>query len=152
MAATKSRHVGSVILLCYAGIVAGEEYHRLHQIPVKNRDPYAAPMVTPGGMVLELPKMIAASDVLTIVNRDDSGLSFELTTFGRDRHQCTIEGLAPPESEGVYVFRENDVILRLTVLGVDQIRIEPVGRGYRSQCDALGTIDSATYTRAPASE
>jgi hypothetical protein len=76
MAATKSRHAGSVI--------------------VKSRDPYAAPRLTPGGMVLELPKMLAASDVLTIVNRDDSGLSFELTTFGRDRHQCTIEGLAPP--------------------------------------------------------
>jgi hypothetical protein len=151
MAAINSRHAASVILLCYAGIAAAEEYHRLHQIPTRNRDPYGVPMVTPGGMILELPKMVAATDVLTIVNRDDSGLTFELTTVGRDRDQCTIEGLAPPESEGVYVFSENEVILRLTVLGVDRIRIEPVGKGYRSQCDALGTIDSATYTRAAVS-
>jgi hypothetical protein len=84
---------------------------------VKNRDPYAAPMLTPWrARSRDLPR--------------------------RNRRACTCSG---------YVFRENDIILRLTVLGVDQIRIEPVGRGYRSQCDALGTIDSATYTRAPAS-
>lgn len=151
MAAISSRRAASVILLCYAGIVAAEEYHRLHQIPVKNRDPYGVPMVTPGGMVLELPKMVAATDVLAIVNRDDSGLTFELTTFGRDRHRCIIEGRASPESEGVYVFSEDEVILRLTVLSGDRIRVEPVGAGYRSQCDALGTVDAAIYTRAAAS-
>ncbi len=146
------RHAAGVILLCYAGSAAAEEFHRLHQIPTKNRDPYGVPMVTPGGMILELPKMVAATDVLTIVNRDDSGLSFELTTFGRDRHQCTIKGLARPKSESVYVFSENGVILRLEMQGVDRIRIEPVGEGYRSHCDALGTIEAATYTRSTASE
>jgi len=124
-----------------------ERYERPHQIPTKPApDDPAHKMVTPGGMVLELPKMVAATDTLTMSGRDASTFCFELVTFSRNRSRCEIRGVARDDGQGILVFREGDAMLRLEPLSRDEIKIEPVGDGYRRYCESGGRIDAAVYT------
>lgn len=119
-----------------------EQYQRVHQIPTTNHE--NLPMVTPGGMILEVPKMVAATDVLTVIGRDESALCFRLVTFGPNHHQCELFGVARSESGPVYAFRDEGSAIRLTILNADQIRVEPMGATDRRKC----VIEAATYTRA----
>lgn len=122
-----------------------EPYYRLHQIPTKGD--HTLPMVTPGGMILEHPKMVAATDVLTIVKRDASALCFRLVTFWKNRHQCQLAGVARLKSAPTFVFSEGGAVVRFTILNDDEIKVEPHGDGYRSRCESLGVIQPATYSR-----
>jgi hypothetical protein len=105
-------------------------------------------MITPGGMILETPQMIAARDSLTIVASSSSALCFEVVTFSRNRDRCEISGSAVIEAPNDYVFREGEVALRLVQLGSGEIRVQPIGAGYRKRCAASGRIDDAIYTSA----
>jgi hypothetical protein len=128
-------------------VAAPSRYDRLHQIPtVAARDDISHRMVTPGGMMLDLPKMVAATDVLTIVARDEGAMCFGLLTFSRDRHRCELTGVARSVSDDTFLFREGDVAVRFTFLGDDQVRVEPIGTEYRNQCESLGKIEPAIYT------
>ena len=103
-------------------------------------------MVTPGGMVLDAPKMVAATDVLTLVARTPNALCFSLRTFARDRHTCELRGLARKESGRAYLFSDNGAVVRFTFIAENQVRVEPVGNGYRSRCEPAGKIERAIYT------
>jgi hypothetical protein len=132
------------------GVQSGElvQYGRLHQIPTAAAaDDPVHRMITPGGMILDQPKMVAATDVLTIASRDQSAMCFGLVTFARDRHRCDVTGLARAESSNTYVFREGDVAVRFTFLSADQVRVEPIGDGYRVGCQSHGRIEPAIYMR-----
>ncbi len=130
-----------------ATLQAPVRYSRLHQIPtVAPRDDISHKIVTPGGMVLDAPKMVAATDVLTIVARDSDTLCFGLLTFARERHTCEITGVARKESEGTYLFHDDAAVVRFTFDGEDQVSVEPVGTGYQSRCKPSGKIDTAIYT------
>lgn len=121
-------------------------YTRPHQIPtVAPPDDVSHKVVTPGGMVLSTPKMVAAADVLTIVARDPDVVCFSLLTFARDRHRCELTGVALQASDGSYVFREDEVALRLTFVGEDKANVEPIGTGYRDRCEPSGKIERAIY-------
>lgn len=121
-------------------------YSRLHQIPtVASRDDVSHKIVTPGGMVLDTPKMVAATDVLTIVARDPDAMCFRLLTFARDRHRCEVTGVARRHSEGAYLFRNDNIVVRFTFIDEHQVNVEPVGTGYRSRCEPSGEIERAIY-------
>jgi hypothetical protein len=127
-------------------LAAPIRFTRLHQIPtVAPRDDISHKMVTPGGMVLDTPKMVAATDVLTLVAREPNALCFSLRTFARDRHTCELRGLARKESGSTYLFSDNTAIVRLTFIAEDQVRVEPVGTGYRTRCEPSGKIEPAIY-------
>jgi hypothetical protein len=122
-------------------------FSRLHQIPTAARpDDITHKVVTPGGMILDTPKMVAATDVLTLVAREANALCFELRTFARDRHTCELEGLARKEEGTTYLFSDDGAVVRLTFMTEDQVRVEPVGTGYRTRCEPSGKIETATYT------
>lgn len=122
-------------------------FSRLHQVPTTAaRDDVTHTIVTPGGMVLKTPKMVAATDVLTITARDPDAMCFRLLTFARDRHTCKLTGVAPRHSEGVYLFRSDNVVVRFTFIDEHHVNVEPVGTGYRSRCEPSGEIEPATYT------
>ncbi|WP_218042863.1 hypothetical protein [Steroidobacter gossypii] len=97
-------------------------------------------------MVLSSPKMVAATDVLTIAARDTNLMCFHLLTFARERHRCEIQGIARKEKDGAYVFRENLVVLRFEFVAEDQVSVEPLGNGYRARCEPSGKIERAIYT------
>ncbi len=121
-------------------------YTRLHQIPtVAPRDDVTHKVVTPGGMILDTPKMVAATDVLTVLARDSNVLCFSLLTFGRDRHTCELAGVAFRESEGAYLYRQDDAAVRFTFSGDDQVNVDPIGTSYRRRCEPSGKIEPATY-------
>lgn len=123
-------------------------YERLHQIPTTAaHEDVAHKIITPGGMVLSTPNMVAATDVLTIVGRDESVLCFELVTIGRERNQCALSGQARSEGRGTFVFRERETAVRFMFSNDDQVSVEPIGKGYREHCEAAGEIQSAIYKR-----
>lgn len=125
-----------------------ERYERLHQIPTTAaHEDVTHKVITPGGMVLSTPNMVAATDVLTIVARDESALCFELLTLGRERDECAISGQARSEGRGTFVFRERDTAVRFTFSNDDQVSVEPIGNGYREHCESAGEIQSAMYKR-----
>lgn len=148
--ARDSTHVGACPISATAVPV---RYTRLHQIPTAApRDDVSHKVVTPGGMILDTPKMVAATDVLTITGRDSNVLCFDLLTFARDRHTCKVTGVARKESGHTYLFRDDSVVVRFTFVEGDQIRVEPVGVGDRSRCEESGEIARATYTLSPAAD
>jgi hypothetical protein len=125
-------------------------YERLHQIPTDPEpDDPTHKMVTPGGMILETPHMRAATDSVTIVARDSTALCFELVTFWRNHSRCEIRGMARSAGREDYVFREDEVALRLLPLAPDRIRVEPMGEGYRKRCEPSGRVEAAIYTLRP---
>lgn len=97
-------------------------------------------------MILDTPKMVAATDVLTIVARDPETLCFELLTFARERHKCELSGVARKESDSAYLYRDGDASVRFTFLDQDRVSVEPVGAGYRTRCEQSGKIERAIYT------
>jgi hypothetical protein len=120
-------------------------YERLHQIPTKAApDDPTHKIVTPGGMILETPRMVAATDTLTIIARDSSALCFELITFSRNRSRCHMSGVARAEELGT--FQEHELSLRMVLLTPEQIRVEPLADAYRKHCEKSGRVDSAIYT------
>lgn len=121
------------------------QFHREHQIPTT--DEYHVPVVTPGGMVLQVPKMILAVDVLTIIWRSESELCFGLVAVGQDRNECHVQGVARIGSDGTFGFRDDEVALRLTLLSPDQIRVERTEKAPRKACESLRDLEPATYTR-----
>lgn len=122
-------------------------YSRLHQIPTTAPDhDVSHTIVTPGGMVLHSPNMVAATDVLTVVARDPDAMCFHLITLAKEWRRCEIEGVASKESQGSYLFRDDSIAIRLTFIGDDQVKVVPIGTTYRSRCEASGSIESATYT------
>lgn len=128
-------------------LAAPVRYHRLHQIPTEpEEDDVTHHVVTPGGMVLATPEMVAATDILTIVARDQDAVCFGLLTFARDHHMCALTGVARSESGDTFLFREGDAAVRFTFLDGDQVRVEPVGKGYRNRCEPLGKIEPTIYT------
>ena len=128
-------------------------YERLHQIPINPaHDDITHKVVTPGGMVLDTPKMVAVRDVLTIAARDHTAVCFNLLTYARDRHMCKVSGVGRSESGDAYVFREDEMVVRLTFLDSDQVRVEPVGTEVRKQCEGSGKIERAVYKRRPSTE
>lgn len=129
-----------------AAMTAPARYTRLHQIPtVAPPDDISHKVVTPGGMVLDTPKMVAATDVLTIVARDPDVVCFSLLTFARDRHKCELTGVARKASASTYVFHADEAALRLTFVGKDRVDVEPIGTGYRARCERSGEIERASY-------
>lgn len=125
---------------------APSRYTRLHQIPtVAPRDDISHKIVTPGGMVLDTPKLVQATDLLTITARNPDVLCFRLLTFARDRHKCEVMGVARREADGGYVFRDRDVDLRIDFKDNDEVTVEPRGTGYDRWCEPSGKIDRATY-------
>jgi hypothetical protein len=131
-------------------LVTPVRYERLHQISTTPApDDVTHKIVTPGGMVMDTPKMVAATDVLTVVARDQAVLCFGLLTFARERHKCEFSGVARIEVGGTFLFREEDVVVRFTFLDGDQVRVQPVGANYRSQCESAAQIQPAIYTRSP---
>jgi hypothetical protein len=128
-------------------------YSRLHQIPTVARpDDITHKVVTPGGMVLDTPKMVAATDVLTVLAREPNALCFSLHTFARDRHTCELKGLARKETDTTYLFNVDTAVVRFTFITEDQVRVEPDGTGYRSRCEPSGKIEPAIYTLTEDSE
>ena len=116
-------------------------YERVHQIPTEPApDDPAGKMITPGGMILETPRMVEATDRLTITARDASALCFELLTLSRDRSRCEIRGTARLERQGSYVFRDGEASLRLLLRAPDEIRVEPRSQGIRKFCEPSGRI------------
>src|SRR5688572_22970427 len=123
------------------------QYSRLHQIPTAAApDDITHKMVTPGGMILDAPKMVAATDVLTVLAQEPNAVCFSLRTFARDRHTCELEGLARKEAGTTYLFSDDSAVVRLTFIAEDQVRVEPVGTGYRRRCEQSGKIEAAIYT------
>jgi hypothetical protein len=94
--------------------------------------------------------MVAATDVLTIVGRDESTLCFELRTLGRERDECVLSGQARSEARDTFVFREDEAAVRFKFSN-DQVSVEPIGKGYRKHCQPDGEIQPATYKRNAAS-
>jgi hypothetical protein len=133
---------------CPVAIMAAPiRFGRLHQIPTTApRDDISHKMVTPGGLVFDTPKMVAATDVLSIVARTPNALCFSLRTFARDRHTCELSGVADKQSGMEYLFSDDTAVVRLTFIAEDQVRVEPVGAGYRTRCQASGKIEPAIYT------
>jgi hypothetical protein len=128
-------------------------YERWHQIPTKPaHDDITHKVVTPGGMVLDTPKMVAVRDVLSIAARDHTAVCFNLLTYARDRHMCKVSGVGRSESGDKYLFREDEMIVRFTFLDSDQVRVEPVGTGVRKQCEGSGKIERAVYRRSASGE
>jgi hypothetical protein len=123
------------------------QYSRLHQIPTTAApDDITHKMVTPGGMILDAPKMVAATDVLTLLAKEPNAVCFKLRTFARDRHTCELGGLARKESGTTYLFSDDTAVVRLTFITEDQVGVEPFGTGYRSRCEPSGKIEAAIYT------
>lgn len=121
-------------------------YSRPHQIPtVAERDDPSHTIVTPGGMVLSAPKMVLATDVLTVTARDSDVLCFHLLTPARERHRCEVQGVARKEAENAYLFSDDGVSVRFTFTPEDQVIVEPLGTGYRSRCEPSGKIERAIY-------
>lgn len=124
------------------------EFVRPHQIPTQAaHDDRTHKIVTPGGMILDTPKMVAAVDVLRVEARDPSAMCFALTTVARDHHRCEIAGVAQPSSNSTYVFREQELELRFTFQSDGAVKVEPVGEGYGSRCEPQGQIAAGVYTR-----
>lgn len=133
-----------------AAMAAPIRYERLHQIPIAaDPDDVSHKIVTPGGMALDAPKMIAATDVLTVVARDSNTLCFTLRTFARDRDTCELTGVARRHSAGAYLFDDESALVRFTFTGEDQVRVEPHGTAHRSRCKSSGKIDGAIYSLNP---
>ena len=133
-----------------APVTMPERYERPHQIPTEPApDDPTHRMVTPGGMILQTPRMVEATDRLTITGRDSTALCFELETFWRNRTRCVIRGIARAEGLRSYVFRDDKVLLRIVPLAPEQSRVEPIGEGYAQRCTSTGLVDAATYTLRP---
>jgi hypothetical protein len=129
------------------------QYSRPHQIPTAAApDDITHKMVTPGGMILDAPKMVAATDVLTLLAQEPKAVCFKLRTFARDRHTCELGGLARKEEGTTYLFSDDTAVLRLTLIAEDQVRVEPVGTGYRNRCEPSGKIEAAIYTLSKQSD
>jgi hypothetical protein len=125
-------------------------YEHLHQIPTTpGADDVTHKVVTPGGMVLDTPNMVAATDVLTMFALDQSVMCFGLLTFARERNRCDISGVAHKEADGTFLYRDGNVVVRFTFPAEDQIKVEPIATGYRDQCEPSGEIQLATYARSP---
>ncbi len=122
-------------------------YSRLHQIPTVARDnDVSHTVVTPGGMVLHTPEMVAATDVLTVLAHDPTAMCFHLLTLGKDRNKCEIEGVARPESPSSYLFDDGGTSVRFTFTSEDRVEVTPIGTGYRNRCERSGSIQRAVYT------
>ena len=163
------KRIGIVVSVALFGLVlasagAGEScpipamavpirYTRLHQIPtVAPRDEISHKIVTPGGMLLDTPKLVAATDVLAVVARDHDTLCFRLLTFARERHKCELTGVARKESDSAYLFHEDSTVVRFTFLGEHQVTVEAVGDGYLGRCERFGKIERAIYTSNESSD
>lgn len=122
-------------------------YTRAHQIPTTPEpdDPQHR-IITPGGMILETPKMVAAEDRLQVAARNAEAMCFTLITFARDWHRCELSGVATSTSGREYVFREDDAIVHFRLSNDDAIDVTPEGDGYRSHCERRGRIDPARFT------
>jgi hypothetical protein len=122
-------------------------YSRLHQIPTTaSNDDVSHTIVTPGGMLLHSPNMIAARDVLAVIARDPDAMCFHLLTLGKERHTCELGGIARKESQGSYLFSDAGVAIRFTFIAEDQVNVAPIGTTYRSACEPLGSVEQAIYT------
>nr|WP_298723518.1 hypothetical protein [uncultured Steroidobacter sp.] len=122
-------------------------YGRLHQIPtVAREDDVSHTIVTPGGMVLRSPEMVAATDVLTVAARDPDAMCFHLITLAKDWHKCDIAGVARKDAENSYLFTEGSVAVRFHFTSEEQVEVAPLGTAYRSRCEPSGSIERATYT------
>jgi len=122
-------------------------YGRLHQIPTVARDEdISHTIVTPGGMVLHSPEMVAATDILTVVARDPDAMCFHLITLAKEWHKCDIGGVARKDAENSYLFTEGGVAVRFNFIGNEQVEVAPLGTAYRSRCEPSGSIERATYT------
>ena len=131
-------------------LAAPVRYERLHQVPTRPaHDDVSHKMVTPGGMVLDTPRMVAVMDVLTIAARDHTAVCFSLLTFARERRKCEFTGIARNEVGDAFLFGDGDVVVRFTFIGDDQVRVAPIGDGYRKRCESSGEIQPAIYTRKP---
>lgn len=122
-------------------------YGHLHQIPtVARNDDVSHTVVTPGGMVLHTPEMVAATDVLTVLARGPDAMCFHLLTLAKEWHKCDIQGVARPESQDSYLFDDGSATVRFTFIAEDQVDVMPIGTAYRSRCEPFGSIKQATYT------
>jgi hypothetical protein len=121
-------------------------YSRLHQIPTTAaHNDVSHTVVTPGGMVLHTPDMVAATDVLTVTARDPEAMCFHLLTFAKERRKCEIVGVAKKETESSYLFNDGNAAVRFTFMDADEVEVAPIGTAYRSQCEPSGSIERATY-------
>ena len=152
-ASTSAQDIASGAACPLAVLESPVQYSRLHQIPTAAApDDITHKMVTPGGMILDTPKMVAATDVLTLLAQEPNAVCFKLRTFARDRHTCELGGLAHKETGTTYVFSDDTAVVRLTFIAEDQVRVEPIGTGYRSRCEPSGKIESAIYTLSKESD
>lgn len=130
---------------CSAGLAGAARYERDHQVPVYERG--TIPMVTPGGMVFEQPRMVLATDSISITEPAEGALCVELLTIGRNRAECRIVGIARLQEDGQYLLGpEGSAIVRLQHLSQSEFRIEPIGRAYEQFCEPGGRIQPAVYS------
>jgi hypothetical protein len=148
MAASASAEDIAAGATCPLAVLASPvRYSRLHQIPTAAApDDITHKMVTPGGMILDTPRMVAATDVLTLLAQEPNAVCFRLRTSARDRHTCELGGVARKEAGTTYLYSDDTAVVRLTFIAQDQLRVEPVGSGYRSRCGPSGKIEAAIYT------
>ncbi len=152
-ASTSAQDIASGAACPLAVLASPVRFSRLHQIPtVPAPDDITHKMVTPGGMILDTPRMVAATDVLTLLAKEPNAVCFKLRTFARDRDTCELRGLARKETGTTYVFSDDTAVVRLTFIAEDQVRVEPVGTGYRSRCEPSGKIEAAIYTLSKESD
>jgi hypothetical protein len=146
-ASASAQDIASGAACPLAVLASPVQFSRLHQIPTAAApDDITQKMVTPGGMILDTPKMVAATDVLTLLAKEPNAVCFKLRTFARDRQTCELGGIARKEARSTYLFSDDAAVIRLTFTAEDQIRVEPVGTGYRSRCEPSGKIETAIYT------
>lgn len=151
LASAGAREVGTNGSCPLPALAEPVRFSRPHQIAtVAPRDDVSHKVVTPGGMVLDTPKWVAATDVLTLFARDQEVMCFDLLTFARERNRCQFAGVARSTSDGAYAFRENSAVVRFTFTSETEVSIEAVGEGYRSRCEPSGKIERAIYTRIAA--
>src|SRR5687768_9935646 len=146
-ASASAQDIASGAACPLAVLASPVQFSRLHQIPTAaSPDDITHKMVTPGGMILDAPKMVAATDVLTLLANEPNAVCFSLRTFARDRHTCEVGGVARKEEGTKYLLSDDTAAVRLTFIAEDRVRVEPVGSGYRSRCEPSGKIETAIYT------
>lgn len=125
---------------------AATRFSRPHKVPhvadgmrtIKQQD----------GSTIEAPAVATVTDEMVIWDKTPTSLCLSVTTYGRNGHQCEIQGTALLTARDQYLFTDKKCSIRLVQVDRDRVRLEPLGPDCKKDyCGMFGIIERATYVR-----
>lgn len=100
------------------------------------------------GTTVEVPALAEVTDGLVLWRQTSAGVCFPVTTYARNGHECSVQGLAVATAQGGFLFTDRKCSIRLRLLNGNRVRLQPLGPDCKQDhCGLFGVIEAATYAR-----